>query len=77
VSLDHALADEAYGLPENYVGRGGFSWIHRWSITKGMPPIVGRVLVKVSARGDNGLRYSTVAGAPTWDGVIRSFCVAE
>ncbi len=37
VSLDHALAHDAYSLPERYVGRGGFSWIHRWSRTKGMP----------------------------------------
>jgi peptidoglycan-N-acetylglucosamine deacetylase len=37
VSLERALADEAYRLPEGYVGRGGFSWIHRWSLTKGMP----------------------------------------
>jgi len=37
VSLDEALRDDAYRLPENYVGPGGFSWIHRWSITKGMP----------------------------------------
>ena len=37
VSLDEALADAAYRLPEEYVGRGGFSWIHRWSKTKGMP----------------------------------------
>ena len=37
VSLETALADQAYRLPEQYVGRGGFSWIHRWSITKGMP----------------------------------------
>ena len=36
ISLDRALADEAYQLPEKYVGRGGFSWIHRWSMTKGM-----------------------------------------
>ena len=36
VTLDEALADEAYRLPEEYVGRGGFSWIHRWSKTKGM-----------------------------------------
>jgi len=35
VSLDHALADEAYKLPEEYVGPG-FSWIHRWSKTKGL-----------------------------------------
>jgi peptidoglycan/xylan/chitin deacetylase (PgdA/CDA1 family) len=38
VSLDQALADDAYRLPDAYVGRGGFSWIHRWSITKGMVP---------------------------------------
>jgi peptidoglycan-N-acetylglucosamine deacetylase len=37
IGLDEALRDGAYRLPENYVGPGGFSWIHRWSITKGMP----------------------------------------
>lgn len=37
VTLDQALADPAYRLPENYVGGGGFSWIHRWSRAKGMP----------------------------------------
>ncbi len=37
VTLDRALADEAYQLPDDYVGRNGFSWIHRWSKTKGMP----------------------------------------
>jgi peptidoglycan/xylan/chitin deacetylase (PgdA/CDA1 family) len=38
VTLDHALKDEIYQLPEEYAGTGGFSWIHRWSKTKGMPP---------------------------------------
>jgi peptidoglycan-N-acetylglucosamine deacetylase len=37
VSLEKALRDPAYRLPNNYAGPGGFSWIHRWSITKGMP----------------------------------------
>ena len=37
ITLRDALNDPAYLLPENYVGRGGFSWIHRWSQTKGMP----------------------------------------
>lgn len=37
VSLADALRDEAYRLPESYVGPGGFSWIHRWSVSKGMP----------------------------------------
>jgi peptidoglycan/xylan/chitin deacetylase (PgdA/CDA1 family) len=37
VTLDEALADDVYRLPEEYVGRGGFSWIHRWTHTKGLP----------------------------------------
>lgn len=36
VSLETALKDDAYRLTETYAGRGGFSWIHRWSMTKGM-----------------------------------------
>ena len=38
VSLDDALKDPAYSLPDDYYGPGGFSWIHRWSRTKGLPP---------------------------------------
>jgi len=37
VSLDAALADDAYRMADEYVGRGGFSWIHRWSRTLGIP----------------------------------------
>lgn len=37
VSLEEALKDPAYSLPEEYAGRGGFSWIHRWSRTMKMP----------------------------------------
>lgn len=37
VTLETALADEVYRLPDDYVGRGGFSWIHRWTRTKGLP----------------------------------------
>ena len=36
VSLDVALEDDAYRLADAYAGTGGFSWIHRWSKTKGM-----------------------------------------
>jgi len=37
ITLDQALKDPAYQLPENYAGANGISWIHRWSITKGLP----------------------------------------
>jgi peptidoglycan/xylan/chitin deacetylase (PgdA/CDA1 family) len=36
ISLEEALRDEAYRMPNTYAGPGGFSWIHRWSMTKGM-----------------------------------------
>jgi peptidoglycan/xylan/chitin deacetylase (PgdA/CDA1 family) len=36
VTLRRALEDPAYQAPETYVGPGGFSWMHRWSMTKGM-----------------------------------------
>jgi hypothetical protein len=38
VSLEHALAAAAYRLADEYAGRTGFSWIHRWSVTIGMTP---------------------------------------
>jgi peptidoglycan/xylan/chitin deacetylase (PgdA/CDA1 family) len=38
VTLARALEDPVYRLPEEYAGRGGFSWIHRWSRSKGMAP---------------------------------------
>ena len=38
ISLARALQDPAYCLPEAYLGTGGFSWIHRWSKSKGMQP---------------------------------------
>ena len=38
VALTRALEDPAYSLPDAYVGKGGFSVIHRWSRTAGMKP---------------------------------------
>jgi peptidoglycan/xylan/chitin deacetylase (PgdA/CDA1 family) len=37
VTLAQALKSPAYRSPDAYAGKGGFSWIHRWSQTKGMP----------------------------------------
>jgi peptidoglycan/xylan/chitin deacetylase (PgdA/CDA1 family) len=36
ITLTRALQDPAYSMPETYIGPSGFSWIHRWSMTKGM-----------------------------------------
>lgn len=37
VSLDRALEDPAYRLPDTYAGPRGLSWLHRWAFSKGMP----------------------------------------
>lgn len=37
VSLEQALEDAVYSEPETYAGPAGISWIHRWSMTRGMP----------------------------------------
>lgn len=35
VSLEEALKDEAYHLPDNFTRRAGISWLHRWTLDKG------------------------------------------
>lgn len=35
ISLDDALKDPAYELPDGYLGGGGISWLHRWAIALG------------------------------------------
>jgi peptidoglycan/xylan/chitin deacetylase (PgdA/CDA1 family) len=38
VSLQDALSDSAYSLPDEYVGEEGTSWLDHWAITRGRPP---------------------------------------
>ena len=40
VPLEEALKDEAYQLPDTYVGPAGISWLHRWAREKGREFIV-------------------------------------
>ncbi len=35
ITLEDALQDEAYQLPDNYTKRAGISWLHRWTLDKG------------------------------------------
>ena len=35
ISLGEALTDEAYSLRDNYAGRAGITWLHRWALTEG------------------------------------------
>ncbi len=35
VTLEEALEDEAYALPDTYVGNWGISWLHHWELAAG------------------------------------------
>jgi peptidoglycan-N-acetylglucosamine deacetylase len=37
VSLEQAMRDDSYRIPDTYIGRKGLSWIHRWGLAKGKP----------------------------------------
>jgi peptidoglycan/xylan/chitin deacetylase (PgdA/CDA1 family) len=39
VSLQDALSDLAYDLPDEYVGEEGTGWLDHWAITRGKPPV--------------------------------------
>jgi peptidoglycan/xylan/chitin deacetylase (PgdA/CDA1 family) len=40
ISLEEALKDEAYRLPDTYIGPAGISWLHRWALKRGKDLIV-------------------------------------
>src|SRR5688572_16946534 len=35
VTLEQALKDDVYRLPDTYIGPAGISWMHRWAMEKG------------------------------------------
>ena len=39
VTLESALSDSAYALPDTYVGEEGAGWLEHWAITRGQPPL--------------------------------------
>lgn len=57
ITLDEALKDKAYSLPDAQVGTG-LSWIHRWMITRGTkmrdeprePPFISKLYADYSRR---------------------------
>lgn len=38
ISLAEALSDQAYSLPDNFVGEEGTGWLDHWAITQGKAP---------------------------------------
>src|ERR1700730_4282726 len=39
VTLENALSDSAYALPDTYVGEEGSGWLEHWAISLGKPPL--------------------------------------
>jgi hypothetical protein len=40
ITLEEALKDEAYRLPDTFTGRGGISWLHRWALDRGRETVL-------------------------------------
>ena len=38
ITLEDALSDQAYSLPDTFVGEEGTGWLDHWAITLGKPP---------------------------------------
>jgi peptidoglycan-N-acetylglucosamine deacetylase len=38
ITLGDALSDQAYSLPDTFVGEEGTGWLDRWAISQGKPP---------------------------------------
>lgn len=38
VTLERALGDPAYAVPDEYAGPDGISWLQRWALTRGLDP---------------------------------------
>jgi peptidoglycan-N-acetylglucosamine deacetylase len=38
ITLEDALSDQAYSLPDMYIGAEGTNWLDHWAITLGKPP---------------------------------------
>lgn len=54
VTLEEALKDKAYSLPDNFTRRAGISWLHRWTLDSGKEfvlsnePMVPEFVLKLS-----------------------------
>jgi len=40
ISIDAALKDDVYKLPDTWVNNAGISWLHRWAIEKGKDQVL-------------------------------------
>ena len=53
VTLEEALKDEAYKLPDNFVKRAGISWLDKWNRAKQLSPPVPQDLFERLSEADD------------------------
>ncbi len=59
ITLEDALGDHAYSLPDTYVGEEGSGWIDHWAITQGKIPQGAPVFPQWVIDRSKALRLST------------------
>src|SRR6266581_3178931 len=59
ITLEDALSDQAYGMPDTYVGEEGAGWLERWAITRGRPPLGAPVFPPAIAERSKALAAPT------------------
>jgi len=64
VTLEDALGDQAYSLPNEYVGEEGTGWIEQWAITQGKPPMGAPVFPQWVLEKSNAIRAAQPPSAP-------------
>jgi peptidoglycan/xylan/chitin deacetylase (PgdA/CDA1 family) len=59
VTLQDALSDAAYSMPDDYIGEEGTNWIDHWAITRGHPPLNTPVFPQWVIDRSNALHHPT------------------
>jgi peptidoglycan/xylan/chitin deacetylase (PgdA/CDA1 family) len=57
ITLQDALSDPAYSMPNQYVGEEGTNWLDQWAITRGRPPRNTPVFPQWVIDRSNALRH--------------------
>jgi len=57
ITLQDALGDPAYSMPDEYVGEEGTNWLDHWAITRGQPPKNTPVFPQWVIDRSNALRH--------------------
>jgi Pro-kumamolisin, activation domain len=76
ITLEEALSDQAYDMPDTYIGEEGTGWLEHWAITRGRPPLGAPVFPPAIAQRSKALPPTSgetpPADPPTPENVMAS-----